>query len=72
VVVTGHRMPGQSGLELVELLRQTNYAGRIAVQSSAVTRELAERYRGFGVESIVVKAARADELLNAVEGSTRR
>ncbi len=71
VVVTDHQMPGLKGLELVELLRQANYPGRIIVHTSALTSDEIERYRGFGVESIVVKASRADELLSTVEASAR-
>lgn len=69
VVVTDHQMPGLTGLELVELLRQANYSGRIVVHSSSLKHEEIEAYRGLGVASIVQKAARADELLTAVETS---
>lgn len=71
VVVTDHQMLGLSGLRLVELLRQANYAGRIIVHSSAVTSDEADSYRDFGVESIIPKASRADELLSVVGASTR-
>jgi DNA-binding NarL/FixJ family response regulator len=71
VVVTDHQMPGLTGLELVELLRQANYSGRIVVHSSSLKHEEIEAYRGFGVASVVQKAARADELLTAVETSMR-
>jgi CheY-like chemotaxis protein len=69
VIVTDHQMPGLTGLEFVELLRQANYSGRIVVHSSVLTAEEIEAYRGFGVESIVMKAARADELSSAVEAA---
>ena len=71
LLVTDHQMPGLNGLELVELLRQANYPGRIIVHSSALTSDERESYRGFGVKSIVMKASRADELLNAVAASAR-
>lgn len=67
VIVTDHQMPGLNGLELVELLRQANYTGRIVVHTSGLTSELAERYRAFGVQAFILKTSRADDLLNAVE-----
>lgn len=70
VIVTDHQMPGLTGLEFVELLRQANYSGRIVVHSSVLATEEIEAYRSFGVKSIVMKAARADELLSAVEAAT--
>jgi CheY-like chemotaxis protein len=69
VVVTDHQMPGLTGLELVELLRQANYSGRIVVHSSSLKHEEIAAYRGFGVASVVQKAARPDDLLTAVETS---
>ncbi len=66
VLVTDHHMPGLTGLELVELLRQANYGGRIIVHSSGVEPAQADSYRAFGVASIVTKSESVRELLRAV------
>jgi CheY-like chemotaxis protein len=66
VVITDHEMPGLKGVELVALLREASYPGGVIVHSSALTGEEIETYRRLGVESIVMKGARADELLAAV------
>lgn len=66
VVLTDHQMPGLTGLELVELLRQANFPGRIVVHTSALTAAEADRYRAFRVAEIVLKSAQADRLLNVV------
>ena len=70
VLITDHQMPGLNGLELVELLRQVNYRGRIVVHSGAVTAEETANYRALGVDAMVVKNASATELLRAVEAFT--
>lgn len=69
VVVTDHQMPTLNGLELVELLRQASFPGRIVVYSSSLTPSLLDRYRAFGVTSFVTKASRSDELLGAINGA---
>jgi CheY-like chemotaxis protein len=66
VVLTDHQMPGLTGLQLVELLRQANFQGRIIVHTSALTAAESERYRSFGVAEIVIKSARAEQLLAVV------
>lgn len=66
LVITDHDMPHLNGLELVELLRQASYGGRIIVHSSSLTAELRQRYETLGVSRIVRKASHADELLAAV------
>jgi len=67
VLITDHQMPGLDGLELVELLRQANYTGRIVVHSSMITAVESEKYRTLGVHQIVSKPAPAEELLAVVE-----
>lgn len=66
VILTDHQMPGLTGLELVELLRQAKFRGRIVVHTSALTPAEFERYRALGVANIVIKSARAEQLLTAV------
>lgn len=74
VVITGHLMRRLNGLELVELLHETGFPGRIIVYTAGVNRDIADRYRALGVSAIVEKTARAEDLLRAVNGwaSTER
>ena len=69
VLITDNRMPELNGLELVELLRQTEYKGRIIVLSGSISAKDAESYRLLGVDLILRKTTKADELLKAVETS---
>ena len=67
LVVTDHQMPGFSGLELSQLLRQTTYRGGLIIHSSALTAETQASYLALKVDAIVLKSATARELLAAVE-----
>lgn len=70
LVITGHLMPWLNGLELVELLHEADFPGRLIVYTAGVSNEVADRYRAFGVTAIIPKSTRADELLNAVRELT--
>lgn len=74
VIITGHLMPRLNGLELVELLHEAAFSGRIILYTAGVNAEVAERYRAFGVSSIIQKSAQAEDLLGAVcaSGATVR
>lgn len=67
VLITDHQMPGLTGLELVELLRQTSFRGRIFVHSASLSAAVQQSYAGFGVDEIVGKGCRPELLLRAVE-----
>ena len=67
VVITGHLMPRLNGLELVERLREAAFPGRIILYTAGVSAAEADRYRAFGVSSIIVKSSRAEDLLSAVD-----
>lgn len=69
MVITGHLMPRLNGLELVELLREAVFPGRIILYTAGVSMEVADRYRALGVTSMIEKSARAEDLLRAVCGS---
>lgn len=66
LVITGHLMPRLNGLELVELLREAVFPGRIILYTGGISSEVADRYRQFGVRSIIAKSSRAEDLLNVV------
>lgn len=67
LVLTDHQMPGLTGLELSQLLRQTTYRGGLIIHSSALTAETQASYLALKVDAIVLKSATARELLAAVE-----
>jgi CheY-like chemotaxis protein len=69
LVITGHQMPRLNGLELVELLREAIFPGRIILYTAGVSADVADRYRAFGVGTIIVKSSRAEDLLSAVDAS---
>lgn len=66
-LVTDHQMPELNGLELVALLGQADFCGRIIVHSASVSKEEAEAYRARGVGHIIFKTTTAQELLEVVE-----
>lgn len=72
VIVTDHEMPGLTGLELVELLRQAAFRGRIIVHCSGLSHEDESRYRALGVDTILFKSSQSQQLLGAVETGAAR
>ncbi len=71
VLITDHRMPGFSGLELVEIVRQSEFFGRIVVYSGVLTPADIEAYRTFNVDEILPKATTSDNLLRILEKFAR-
>lgn len=67
VVVTDQQMPGLRGDELVELLRDADFAGRIIVHAATLTAPERDRFLAFQVDRIVQKSSQAEELLAIVE-----
>ena len=67
LVVTDHQMPGLTGLELSQLLRQTTYRGGLMIHSSALNAETQASYLALKVDAMVSKSTTARELLAAVE-----
>jgi CheY-like chemotaxis protein len=68
LVVTDNQMPEVGGLDLVGLLRQAHFSGRIVVYSSSLNERDRARYEQLGVERFVEKSAVPAQLLAAVGG----
>jgi two-component system response regulator AtoC len=66
-VVTDHQMPGLTGADLVGLLRQTDFPGRIVVYSSSLDARARARYELLRVDGMVEKSAVPAQLLAAIE-----
>lgn len=64
-VITDHDMPHLTGLELVDVLRQADFRGHVVVHSASLTGEQRRHYEALGAR-VIVKSARAEELLAAV------
>jgi CheY-like chemotaxis protein len=60
VLITDHQMPRLSGLDLVQKLRQTAFAGRIVVESGNLTPELEAAFLALRVDRIVRKPIRPE------------
>ncbi len=71
IIVTDHRMPELSGLELVELLRQARYPGVIVVHASDLSDDEQAAYRELGIGTIVGKSSGVAALLAAMRAATR-
>lgn len=67
VLITDHEMPQLDGLQLVELLREADYPGRIIVYSGSLSEETRAAYHRHAVDAIVVKGPDSARLLAIVE-----
>jgi DNA-binding response OmpR family regulator len=66
VVITDHRMPGVTGLELVRQLRAKNFLGKILVLSAYLSDEDIRAYEGLNVDMMMSKPFDFDELQQAM------
>ena len=55
ILITDYQMPDLNGLELVQRLRATAFAGRIIVESGHLTPEIEGAFRALRVDRIVSK-----------------
>jgi CheY-like chemotaxis protein len=69
LIIADHHMPGLSGLQLVEKLREARFPGGIIVHSSDLREEDRRAYGAFAVDHILVKPVLLAKLLEAVRGS---
>ena len=66
VVITDHRMPRVTGLELVRQLRTKNFGGKILVLSAHLTDEEIRAYEELNVDMMMTKPFDFDELQDAM------
>jgi DNA-binding response OmpR family regulator len=66
VVITDHRMPGMTGLELVRQLRAKNFGGKILVLSAHLSDEDIRAYEELRVDMMMSKPFDFDELQQAM------
>jgi two-component system OmpR family response regulator len=66
VVITDHRMPRMTGLQLVRRLRTQNFAGKILVLSAHLSDEDIHAYEELAVDMMMSKPFNFDELQQAM------
>lgn len=66
VVITDHRMPHMTGLELVRQLRVKNFGGKILVLSAYLSDEDIRAYEQLGVDMMMSKPFDFEELQQAM------
>jgi DNA-binding response OmpR family regulator len=67
VVITDHKMPRVSGLELVRQLRARHFGGKIIVLSAHLTEKNVQAYRELSVDMLISKPFDVDELRQAID-----
>jgi two-component system OmpR family response regulator len=71
VVITDHRMPRVSGLDLVRRLRVRNFGGKILVLSAHLSDDDIRAYEGLNVDMMMSKPFDFEELQCAVAVLTK-
>jgi len=66
VVITDHRMPRMTGLQLVGRLRAQNFGGKILVLSGHLSDEVIRAYEELNVDMMMTKPFDFDELQQAM------
>ena len=66
MVITDHRMPRVSGLELVRRLRARNFGGKILVLSAHLSDETIRAYEELNVDMMMSKPFDFEELQHAM------
>jgi DNA-binding response OmpR family regulator len=72
VVITDHRMPRMTGLQLVRQLRAQNFAGKILVVSGHLSDEDIGGYEELNVDMMMSKPFDFDELQQAMAVLNRK
>jgi DNA-binding response OmpR family regulator len=67
VVITDHRMPRFSGLELVRELRARKFGGKVVVLSAHLGENNIKAYHDLGVNMLISKPFNVDELRRTID-----
>ena len=67
IIITDHRMPRVTGLELMRKLRAQHFGGKIVVISAFLDEENTRAYRALGVDLMLEKPFDLDELRHAID-----
>ncbi|MEO8043553.1 MAG: response regulator [Spartobacteria bacterium] len=67
IIITDHKMPRVTGLELVRRLRAQNFSGKIVVLSAYLDADNTRAYQALGVDLLLAKPFDMDELRHAIE-----
>ena len=67
IIITDHRMPRVTGLELMRQLRAQHFGGKIVVISAFLDEENTRAYRALGVDLMLEKPFDLDELRHAID-----
>ena len=67
IVITDHKMPRMTGLELVRKLRAQKFTGKLVVLSAFLDAENTRSYQALGVDLLLAKPFDMDELRHAIE-----
>lgn len=67
LVITDHRMPRVSGLELVRQLRANNFGGKVVVLSAHLAEDNIKAYQELGVDMMISKPFDVDELRRTID-----
>ncbi|MEO5719167.1 MAG: response regulator [Chthoniobacterales bacterium] len=67
VIITDHKMPRMTGMELVRRLRAQNFGGKIVVLSAFLDEANTRSYKALGVDLLLAKPFDMDELRHAIE-----
>ena len=67
VVITDHRMPRVSGLELVRELRARKFGGKVVVLSGHLAEDNIKAYQQLGVNMLISKPFDVDELRKTID-----
>jgi two-component system response regulator (stage 0 sporulation protein F) len=67
IIITDHKMPRMTGLEMVRKLRARNYSGKVVVLSAFLNEATVQEYRALGVDLMLDKPFDMDELRHAID-----
>jgi CheY-like chemotaxis protein len=67
VIMTDIRMPGMDGFDFIEQSRSAGYTGPFVVYGGMISPDDRERLRELRVSCVILKPARAGELIAAVK-----